>query len=171
MGLLKLVCVAGLVCALAACSGSNFRRSVGLSAPPPDEFLVVSRRPLEAPPVPGALPRPQLGAPSRVEPNPEADAQAALLGDTAAAAQDGPSRSEEALLAATGANAVEPIDRSQIPEAAPASERVYGLDSFFGIEIDQNPGGDEDALASREEAERLRREGLRTPTPPPAPAQ
>jgi hypothetical protein len=177
----RAILIGALCVSLSAC-GSNVRRSIGLTQPPPDEFLVVSRRPLERPPVAGALPTPQLGAPSRVEPNPESDAQAALLGGTDApgAADDSvdieiaasaPSASEVALLSATGANAVSPVDRAAIPASEPESERIYGLDSFFGYEIDQNPNRDEDALASREEAERLRGEGVPSPVPPPAPAE
>ncbi len=173
MGATRIFAAGSALLALAACSvgsdgsGGGLRQSLGLAAPPPDEFLVVSRRPLEAPPDFNALPQPRPGAASRVDPDPEAEARAALLGEGGASGAGGASASETAILSATGAATLEPVDRAAIAAAAPPPERRFGLDSFLGFEIDQS-GGDPDRLDSREEAERLRARGVQTPAPPPA---
>jgi hypothetical protein len=160
-----------LVLAVAGCGGTeNFRDAVGLNTPPPDEFLVVSRAPLQMPPRLDALPPPQPGAPSRVEPNPQAQAQAALAGRPIPQAA-APSGGEQALLAAVGP--ADPAVRSAIRSetAATPTERRFGLDSFFGFPINQNPGAPVDRLDPREEAERLRTTGAAVPViPPDAPA-
>jgi hypothetical protein len=172
MGATRILAAGSALLALAACSvGSDgsggLRQSLGLAAPPPDEFLVVSRRPLEAPPDFNSLPQPRPGAPSRVDPDPEAEARAALLGEGGAGGAGGASASETAILSAAGAATLEPVDRAAIAAAAPPPERRFGLDSFFGFEISQS-GGDPDRLDSREEAERLRAQGVQPPAPPPA---
>lgn len=157
-----------LVLALAGCGGSaeGFRDAVGLNTPPPDEFLVVSRAPLQMPPRLDALPTPQPGAPSRVDPNPRAQAQAALAGRPIPQAA-APSGGEQALLAAAGP--ADPTIRGAIraETAATPTERRFGLDSFFGFPINQNPGAPTDRLDPREEAERLRTSGAAVPVVPP----
>jgi hypothetical protein len=159
---------------LAACSassdgsGRSFRESVGLAAPPPNEFLVVSRAPLQIPASTATLPPPQPGAQSRVEPDPSASARAALLGE--ATVESGPaappSAGEAALVAAVGPS--DPAVRQQLEAETPESERRFGLDGLFGYEF-PDPQADAERLSSAEEAERLRAEGLPTPTAPPAP--
>jgi hypothetical protein len=147
-------------------SGGGIRQSLGLDAPAPDEFLVVSRKPLEPPPSFEALPPPRLGAPSPLEPDPRNEARAALLGDGAPTAEPGASASERALIAETGAAAIDPVDRDVIATEAAPQQRRFGLNSFFGFEIDQNPDSD-DRLDSRAEAERLRADGMPVPAAPP----
>jgi hypothetical protein len=160
-----------LVLAVAGCGGAEkFRDAVGLNTPPPDEFLVVSRAPLQMPPRLDALPPPQPGAPSRVDPNPKAQAQAALAGRPVPQGA-APSGGEQALLAAAGP--ADPAVRGAIraETAATRPERRFGLDSFFGFPINQNPGAPTDRLDPREEAERLRTTGAAVPVvPPDAPA-
>lgn len=165
----RLVGVAlALICA--ACgSNEQVRESVGLIAPPPDEFLVVAREPLRMPPSLNTLPTPQPGAPSLVEPNAQRRAQQALAGQTTAPVASGgpqPGPSERALVASAGSG--DPAIRSTIRAevAAEPSARRFGLDSFLGFRIVQDPDASE-AIDAREEADRLRQQGLAVPTVPP----
>lgn len=173
-GFTKTVAAALATLALAGCEvnsrgGGTTRQQLGLAAPPPDEFLVVSRRPLQRPPDMTALPAPDLGAPSRVEPDPQADARAALTGGAMRrdAAATAPSAGEAALLRAAGADQAEPDVRERIVAETPEPERRYGLDSILGYEIVQDPAREADRLQGAEEVERLRAEGLPAPALPP----
>lgn len=162
--------ITGLALALSACgSNERVRESMGLIAPPPDEFLVVAREPLRMPPSLNALPTPQPGAPSLVEPNPQLQAQQALAGSSAApmtSASLQPTGSEVALAAAAGPG--DPMIRSalQTDAAQQTPVRRFGLDSFLGFRITQDPDSRE-AIDTREEAERLRQQGLAVPVVPP----
>jgi hypothetical protein len=164
--LLRAAIAAGLVVVLAACSsqGPGWRESLGLSAPPPDPFLTVARAPLEMPPSLGALPPPQPGAPSRVDPNPTAEAQAAL-GTGFSTVGAAPTSGESALISAAGAETADPAIREQVVAETPQPERRFGLDSLFGVPIVQDPAADARRLDAEAEAERLRREGGTAPTP------
>lgn len=145
------------------------REAAGLVAPPPDEFLVVARSPLELPADLSALPTPQPGAPSRVEPDPQGQAQAALLGGEVAVATAAPTEGESALLAAAGAGPQNAEIREQIVAERPVPQRRFGLDYFFGRRIVQDPEAEDARLSPEEEAERLQREGLPAPAVPAAP--
>lgn len=148
---------------LTAGCGDSWRESVGIEVPPPDEFLVVSREPLSLPPSLDSLPPPQLGAPSRVERDPQQRARAALAGagvSTTASQTPG-----EAALAAR-AGPTDPAIREELRGQAQPSERRYGLTSFFGYEIVQDPDAQGTPLQPSEEAERLRNAGAQSPVPP-----
>ncbi len=69
----------------AARAGSPARCARRASAAAPDEFLVLPTKPLEIPTNLAALPPPTPGAANRVDPQPEAEAVAALTGRPAAA--------------------------------------------------------------------------------------
>lgn len=163
---------AALALGLAACGGSkSMRESMGIAAPPPDEFMVVSRAPLELPPDLSALPPPQPGAPSRVEPDPRAQAQTALMGGEVAVATAAPTAGESALLTAVGAGPQNAAIREQIQQDAAAAPptRRFGLTSLFGRKIVQDPQAEAERLSPEAEAERLQREGLPAPAAPAAP--
>lgn len=154
---------------LAACSvgSGNLGETLGLNVPPPDPFLIVARAPIEVPSDLHSLPRPDPGAPSRVEPNPVADARAALMGSDARVAPAPISPGEAALLREAGAPDADPNIRENITDSAPVAERKFGLDSLFGIPIIQNPALEAERLSPAAEAERLRAEGLPAPVAPP----
>ncbi len=148
--------------------GGGLRETLGLAAPPPDEFLIVSRAPLQTPPDLRALPPPQPGAPSRVEVNPATRAQAALAGAGSAGVAAQASQGEQALLAASGAGAADPAIRQELAADPAAGERRFGLTTFLGRAIDQSPPGQaSERLDPTEEAERLRQQGVSAPVPPP----
>lgn len=151
--------------------GSSSREAIGLRVPPPDEFLVVSRKPLTLPADMTALPTPRPGAPSRVDPDPVAEAQAALTGVApSAVASAAPTAGERALLGAAGAAGADPAIRETLVAEAPVPERRFGLDSFLGFPIDQTLGAaDAERLSPTEEAERLRAQGVVAPIPPTPP--
>lgn len=156
---------------LAGCTASSdgsgdWRESVGLAAPPPNEFLVVSRAPLEMPPSSETLPTPRPGAPSRVEPDPVSEARAALLGPSAAPAGPAPSAGERALADAAGP--ADPSVRQTLAAEAPERARRFGLESF-GFTFPNADGSSGDRLDPEEEAARLRERGVPTPTAPPDP--
>jgi hypothetical protein len=164
--------VLALAMAGAACgSAENFRESIGLSVPPPDEYLVVAREPLAMPPSLDVLPVPQPGAPSRTTPNPRNQAQQALAGGAAAPAAAGsavaPSASEQALIASAGQADPAIRDTLRAEATADTGPRRFGLDSFFGIPIVQNPGARPEPFDAVAEAERLRDAGLPVPATPP----
>lgn len=172
MRLRCILTMTALAAGLSACgSAENLRQSVGLSVPPPDEYLVVARAPLSMPPDLATLPVPQPGARSLVDPDPQAQARAALAGAPVARAA-APSTGEQSLVAAVGP--AEPGIRQTVraEETARPATRRFGLDSFLGFQINQTPGRPSDAIDAEEEAERLRRAGLPAPIlPPPLPEQ
>lgn len=156
--------------ALAALAGCSTGSNQVFSSSGPDEFMVVSRKPLQMPQDPRALPAPQPGAPNLVDPDPRADAQAALFPATAGGAETPPSAAESALLTASGADDSDPEIRTTLAEEAPPEvERRFGLDSFLGTPITQNPGDTGEQLDSARESERLIAGGAPSPTPPPLP--
>lgn len=151
--------VAMLGLTLTGCGG--WRESVGLEVPPPDEFLVVSRAPLQMPPSLTALPVPQPDAPSLVDRDPQAAARTALAGAGTAQAT-GQSAGEQALVSRAGP--ADPAIRDTLAnDTVAAGQRRFGLDSFFGIPIVQNPELAGRQLDSAAEAERLRNAGVAAP--------
>jgi hypothetical protein len=174
-GLLRAALACAVAGPLAACSSSGsgsggLRETLGLSAPPPDPFLTVSRAPLELPPNLGELPQPRPGAPSRVEPNPTATAQAALGTGVTAPAPAAPTTAESALIAAAGGTEADTAIRETIVAETPEPERRFGLDSLFGFRVVQDPAAEAERLDPEAEAAELRRKGLAAPTPSDVPA-
>lgn len=159
--------------AASGCSGAreSVGRSLGLTYSSPDPFNVSPRAPLRLPGDLSALPPPQPGAPSPLEPSPRSAARAALDGAGSADADAAaPSPGELALLEGAGAERADPAVRQTLAaESAAPRESRYGLTSLFGIEIDD--GAAAERLDPREETERLRGEGAVTPTPTPTPPE
>lgn len=117
-----------------ATGGLDLRRIVGTVKNPPDEFAVISKKPLEMPQDFAALPPPNPGERSTRAPDPIAEARAALLNDaaggTAATAQT--STSEAALLNASGAS--DPNIRATLAADQTdyeAEQEQYVLDRYF----------------------------------------
>jgi hypothetical protein len=158
---------AAAVLALAGCGGSgNFRETVGLDGESPDEFLVVARGPLEAPPDFTSLPTPTPGAPSRTDPNAQAAARAALggagvSGGTSASASPG----ERSLVAALAPPDAPADIRATVAAEQTPPQRRFGLDSLFGFPIVQDPAADAERLRAEQEAQRLREAGKPAPVP------
>lgn len=113
--------------------GLDLRRIVGTVKNPPDEFAVISKKPLEMPQDFAALPPPDPGARSTRLPDPVAEARAALLNDSEPrAASRRTSNSEAALLAASGAS--DPNIRAALEADQTVYEQeqeLYVLDRYF----------------------------------------
>jgi hypothetical protein len=170
----RIVAPAALAAALGACTvgseGGSLSQQIGLTTPPPDEYAVVANRELQIPST-YALQPPSPGAPSLVEAQPGQEARAALFAPTESGAS-GASAGEAALLAAAGAQDVDPNIRQTV--AVEQGEYVaentrFGLTSIAGYKI---PGPeDAEALDADEEARRLAGEGVLTPIAPDAPPE
>ncbi len=153
--------IATSLLALAACDtlGNPFE-ALGRKPPSPDEFQVVSRKPL-AMPNSLSLPEPRLGERSPLEPNPSQDAIAALLGSPGTpvvAASDG----EAALLAAANASAADDDIRVQVEADRSDAEanKPYEAPSIFEL-LDGSPKEEfPDALNAEAESRRLQSEGI-----------
>ncbi|MEM9047717.1 MAG: DUF3035 domain-containing protein [Pseudomonadota bacterium] len=169
---------AGLLVLLGACGSQNTEResllrTAGLRQPPPDEFLVVERKPLEIPGSLTSLPLPDPEGINRVDPQPREEVTSLLSGDATLPQRsaEGPlSPGEAALLALSGEDAVEPEIRATLQSEdrdLVASGRIYGLDTFFGVPT--NDPYRQEVLDPFTEVERLRAEGVQTPAAPPQP--
>ncbi len=165
-----LVALAGIT-VLAACAPEdpslmNFRRTGT-----PDEFAIVPALPLQPPPEVAALPPPTPGADNRADPNPEADAVAALGGNPEALARTGVPAADGGLVNHTSRYGRDPTIRDQLAEedlAYRQSNRGRILERWFNINRyhDSYRG---QTLNQHSELDRFRDAGLRTPAAPPDP--
>jgi len=170
----------GLLAVLLAVAGCDSigdpLEAIGARVPAPDEFQVMPRKPLEMPAT-AQLPEPSLGAPSPLEPNPRAEAMAALFGPAAAAGAGtaAPSASERALLSSANAAAGSGDVRVQLDKdkSRQAVNTPY-VPPTLGELITGNAARkvDESELLDPEaEALRLQQQGIATPANPNAVAE
>ncbi len=131
----------------------------------PDEFQVITRRPLQMPPS-VALPVPQPGARSPLDPDPNRDAVVALLGsDTRTVGSGfgaGPSAGEQALLSAADTAASEPEIRTTLATERdnPRSNEPYEPPTIWELFGGGSPAKPKDAIDPAAEARRLQIEGV-----------
>jgi hypothetical protein len=138
--------LAALLAAAAAATGcAGVRQAVGVEKVAPDEFRVVTSAPLTMPPDYQLRP-PRPGDPRPQELRPDDQARAAVFGqDIGAAASPG----ERSLVAAAGAEAVDPAIRAQVDleaggvvrKAEPLADRI----------IEGGVNADEEARLKEEE--------------------
>lgn len=129
--------------------------------PAPDEFQVISRAPLRMP-VSANLPEPQLGQPSPLDPAPQRQAMAALMGQPSQSSGQ-QSAGEQALLAAADASATDPEIRATLESDRRNRSDAYEAPYFwelFGGSKDRIRR--EDMIDPRIEARRLQSEGVAT---------
>lgn len=138
---------AALLVGVSACGELNVREELGLVGQGPDPFTVVSNRPLEMPADTSELPEPQPGAPSLVQPTPEADAQVALTGAPMPEAET-QSAAERALVQGAGADGASDDIRTRLAADAEDEEGWRILDGVFG-EDELEEALDPDAEARR----------------------
>jgi Protein of unknown function (DUF3035) len=131
---------------------------LGSKPPAPDEFQVITRKPLIMPPS-VALPEPRLGEPSPLEPTPNRDAELALLGTASGPAVTGTSQGEQALLSAADVAASNPEIRETLALEELDSNEPYEPPSIFELfsTVEAPP---EDAIDAAAEARRLQAEGV-----------
>lgn len=176
---------AAALAALAGCGQlGDPLEAMGARPPAPDEFKIVTRAPLVVPPgVQGkraiALPRPQPGKPTPLEPNAREEAAVALLGPRAGATVSGaPSAGELVLVnaATEGAEADirEQLAADDVAAAREAENQPYQpptVGQLLGFsDSDANAPDPETLVDPVEESQRLTRRGLRTPSDPNATA-
>jgi Protein of unknown function (DUF3035) len=177
---LRITAVGGLVASLLAVAGcgniGNPIKAITGQIAPPDEFLVIARKPLEMP-TGGALPAPTPGTPSPLDPNPQSEAIAALLGSSGArpAPATAPSAGEKVLLASANASAASNEIRVQLEtdKVTAAANKPYEPPSL-GELLSGSSAKKVDltnAIDPIAESQRLQREGLLTPSDPQAAAE
>ena len=134
----------------------------------PDEFGILPTAPLTEPESYASLPEPTPGGRNLVDPQPEAEAVAALGGRPGVAASRA---GDGALLNATGRFGVDPAIRQQLAAEDLAFrqqnrgrpiERLFNLNVYFRAYEGQS-------LDQHAELERFRRAGVTTPAAPPVP--
>lgn len=169
-GVLKLrhAMAIGLVAAVAGCGGDTLRKELGLVGEGPDEFAVVSRKPLVMPETREALPTPDPGAPSRVDFRPTEEAAAALGKDPLATSAT-VSAGEDALLTGASADQIDPEVRALLEaEAVQTNEDERILDRLLGDtqEIRDQLDADEETRRLAAEARAGKNPELVVPEPP-----
>ncbi len=157
-GLGQAVAIAALV-ALGGCDRIGNPFVVLSSKPPaPDEFQVITRKPLMMPPT-DALPEPRLGAPSPLDPTPNRDAELALLGTDVGPPPVGSSQGEQALLSAADVAASNPEIRQTLSQDATGSNEPYEPPTIFEL-LGASEAPPKDAIDAAAEARRLQAEGV-----------
>lgn len=160
--------------AIAACSldsrrGGSLRQQLGFAQGAPDEFLIIARAPIEMPAT-YDLPRPEPGAPSRVEVDPAADAHRALFLRPDPVRLAAVSGGEQVLLSGANADGDNSTVRDILAEEEePEINTNYGLTSLFGTRIPSRIGAASEDLNPVDEVEELRNQGYLTPSAPPKP--
>ena len=142
--------------------------NVASSSRSPDEFSILPTRPLQAPPDYASLPQPDPGGRNLVDPDPRAEAVAALGGNVAAVRGTG---ADSALVSHAARHGVqEGIRETLAAEDRQHRQRNRGrvLERLFGVNTYPRAYQDQ-ALDRHAELERWRRAGVRTPAAPPAP--
>jgi hypothetical protein len=151
--------------ALVACSsGTPQLMNLRNTEEGPDEFAVLPTAPLEIPENLASLPEPTPGAPNRVDPNPEADAIAALGGNAARARGAGADLVSYTTRFGVSSD-IRPVLAAEDEDFRRRNdgrilERMFGTNVYFRAYRQQ-------ALDRYAELERLRRMGVRTPAAPP----
>ncbi len=166
-----------MLLALPACDTiGNPLEALGARIPPPDEFLVIARKPLVMPAT-ATLPEPRPGAPSPLDPDPHRDALQALLGTSGSPVVSTiePSAGEQVLLSSANAAVASSEIRVQLEEeriqeeaAKPYEPPSLGelLSGDKGEKLDES-----ELLDPVAESLRLQREGYLTPVDPSAAAE
>lgn len=159
---------------LGACSGTDQPILMNLSGSTtgPDEFAILPTRPLEMPASLSDLPQPAPGAANRADPQPMADAVAALGGNPAALERTAIGAGDGALVAHAARFGVSSDIRERLAvedlefrrqNQGRLLERLFGVNVYFKSYRVM-------ALDRYAELERWRRAGVRTPAAPPDPS-
>ena len=156
--------------ALAACSGDGKLMSL-TSDDGPEEFAIVPTRPLEMPPDLAELPAPTPGGSNITDPNPDADAVAALGGNPAQLGVQGVGAADGALIAHASRAGVSADIRQVTAQEDEAYRKGRGrrpLEALARTNVYHRAYRPQ-SLDSWAELERWRRTGVQTPSAPPPP--
>ncbi len=170
--ILKTGLALALVLGLSACAGAGSRLAKpAANKSGPDEFLVLPSKPLQTPANYTDLPEPTPGAGNLTDPNPRADAVAALGGNPARLQQSGIPAADGALLAYSARYGVAADIRSVLGAADKAFRRAQGALSIFRWFSKSRyfAAYRGQALDQYQELKRLRAAGVDTPSAPPGP--
>ncbi len=165
---MRAIMLSVLALALMTACGNTDRplRDLRSSGGGPDEFAVIPQRPLVIPQT-LTLPEPTPGGTNLADPNPNADAIAALGGNAAAQRAGGVPAGDAALVAQASRYGVDPAVRAQLAAEDEAFRQrrsranvfnPLGRDRYF-------PAYARQALDARAELARLRGLGIAVPTP------
>lgn len=177
MGMMRGITAAGLALALlAGCSSrSEAPRLMNIASNQraPDEFAILPTRPLQAPPDFRALPEPTPGGTNLVDPDPRAQAVAALGGRPSAARSGGVPAADSALVGHAARHGVSASIREELAAEDiefRRSRRPRVLERLFGTNT-YNRAYQPQALDPHAELDRWRQTGARTPAAPPPDAR
>lgn len=174
-----LIAVLSATLALSACGkkaedGAPRLMNIGKSPDgTPDEFAILPNKPIEIPGDLASLPEPTPGGANLVDPTPEADAIAALGGNTRALRRETVPASDGTVVTYASRFGVTPDIRKTIAaediqwrrsNRGRILERTFGVNSYFKSYRKQS-------LDKYRELERLRRLGVRTVAAPPEPTE
>lgn len=159
--------------AMTACSGDGRLMNIMAGQTSPDEFAILPTRALSMPPDLAVLPAPTPGGANITDPNPEADAVAALGGNPARLSNQGIGAADQALVAHASRAGVDPDIRATLA----ASDQRWRernsrrpLEALFGTSVYQRAYRPF-ALDQQAELLRWQRAGAVTPTSPPPAAR
>ncbi|WP_374300159.1 DUF3035 domain-containing protein [Paracoccus sp. (in: a-proteobacteria)] len=158
---------AAAVMGLSAC-GSNQLMNIETGQNSPDEFAILPTRPLSMPPDLALLPTPTPGGANITDPNPNADAVAALGGNPARLSDQGIAASDGALVAHAARRGSDPAIRQTLAQADTewrSRNKRRPLEALFGTSVYQRAYRPM-ALDSRTEQQRWQRAGAITQTSP-----
>ena len=173
-GIVRTGAALAVIVLLAACSRGgepslmNAARSSGQG---PDEFAIVPNRPLEMPTDLAALPEPTPGGANRADPQPRAQAVAALGGNPGALGRTSVPAADAALFTHATRFGVADGIRDQLAAedlAFRQANRGRPLERLFGVNVYYRAYRPM-ALDRHAELERWRARGLATPAAPPEP--
>ena len=156
------------VFAVSACSNQGLR-DLRSNSGGPDEFLILPSKPLTAPANFAELPEPTPGGTNLTDPQPKADAIAALGGRPSALNDQGVPASDAALVAHVSRNGVPQGVRTTMAQEDEAFRKRRGrLTQFRLFPVDRyNQVYNRQKLDPFAEERRFRRAGIATPTNPP----
>lgn len=156
------------IMAIAGCSNAGLR-DLRSNTAGPDEFLILPTKPLSAPASYSELPEPTPGGANLTDPQPNADAIAALGGRPAALVDQGVSSADAALVNYTGRGGVPQGIRTTLAEEDERFRQRRGrltqIQLFRTNRYDQVYNRQK--LNPFSEERRFRRAGIATPTSPP----
>nr|WP_207099926.1 DUF3035 domain-containing protein [Paracoccus shandongensis] len=160
------VAVAAIV-GLSAC-GSNQLMNIETGQNSPDEFAILPTRPLSMPPDLALLPTPTPGGANITDPNPNADAVAALGGNPASLADQGIAAADGALVAHATRRGSDRAIREKLAQSDAdwrSRNKRRPLEALFGTTVYQRAYRPM-ALDSQTEQQRWQRAGAITQTSP-----
>ncbi len=148
--------------------GDGQLRDMGTNRSTPEEFGIVPPKPLQTPPNFSELPQPTPGAANRTDQAPVADAVAALGGNPGALYGNDVSGSDAALLGSTQRFGVDGTIRTDLAQADTSFRKRKAVFNWRLIKDDEyNRAYGSQRLNADAELQRMRRQGVRTPSAPP----